>query len=337
MKKGLKLSNLVSVMIVILIMLAIVTVLFVTMSAKEDNSTDALKRTSGQSIYNFLILGRDSAAGLCDMIMIASINTGSGDVNFLQIPRDTYFNCSEGTYKKMNGAHNSLGSAKSFSQELAKALGIKIDYYLSFDLDTVAQIVDTVKGIKVNVPFDMDYDDPAQKLSIHLKKGEQELDGKTAIQFLRYRSGYVTGDLGRIDAQKLFLNSFAKRIIEIGNPFALYNVFKLICNKGETNLKEQDLISIGIKCAKTQGGEVYYMTAPGEAIQSDISGAWYYILSASSNVKILSERFGMSEIFDKDNKFVDKNVKSFFDIYNKTCEVKIYTADEIDSNEININ
>lgn len=337
MKKGFKLSNLVSVVIVVALMLAIVVMLFITMTSNEDYSTDALKRTSDQSIYNFLILGRDSAAGLCDMIMLGSINTDRGDVNFLQIPRDTYFNCTDGNYKKINGAYNSLGSAKAFSEELERALGIKIDYYLSFNLDTVAQIVDTVKGIKVKVPFDMDYEDPSQNLSIHLKKGEQELDGKEAIQFLRYRSGYVTGDLGRIDAQKLFLNSFAKRIIEIGNPFALYNVFRLICNKGETNLREQDLISIGLKCAKTHGGGVYYMTAPGEAVQSDISGAWYYILSASSNSKILSERFGMSEIFDKDDKFVDKNVKTFFDIYNKSCEVRIYTADEIDNNEININ
>ena len=183
----------------------------------------------------------------------------------------------------------------------------------------------------------MNYSDPSQNLSINLKAGEQELDGKSAVDFLRYRSGYVTGDLGRIDAQKLFLNAFAKRLIEIGNPFALYNVFKLICSKGETNIKEQDLISIGLKCAKTKGGKVYYLTAPGEAIQSDISGAWYYILSASSMSDILSGRFGGNEAFDKNNKFVDKNTKTFFDIYNKACEVRVYTADEIDNNEININ
>lgn len=336
MKKDFKLSDFLSVAIVIFIMLALLISLF-AIKPREENSTDALIRAKEQSVYNFLILGRDNAAGLCDVIMLGSVNTDSGDVNFMQIPRDTYFNCSEATYKKMNGAYNSLGSAKAFSQALSDALGVKIDYYLSLDLDTVALIVDTVKGIKINVPFDMNYSDPSQNLSINLKAGEQELDGKSAVDFLRYRSGYVTGDLGRIDAQKLFLNAFAKRLIEIGNPFALYNVFKLICSKGETNIKEQDLISIGLKCAKTKGGKVYYLTAPGEAIQSDISGAWYYILSASSMSDILSGRFGGNEAFDKNNKFVDKNTKTFFDIYNKACEVRVYTADEIDNNEININ
>ena len=47
-------------------------------------------------------------------------------------------------------------------------------------------------------------------------------NGNTAVQFLRYRSGYVTGDLGRIDAQKLFLNAFAKRISKTNTKITNY-------------------------------------------------------------------------------------------------------------------
>ena len=337
MKKHLKNSDFLCVGIILALMLTLVLGLFAFGPQEEEQVTDAIKRENDSSIYNFLVLGRDRVAGLCDVIILASINTDNGNISFMQIPRDTYFNSTEATYKKINGAYNSLGSSAAFRDALASALGIEIDYYLSLGLDTVSQMVDAISGIEVNIPTDMDYNDPEQNLSIHLKAGKQTLNGESAVQFIRYRSGYVTGDLGRIDAQKLFLNAFANKIADIGNPFALYNVFKLICTKGETNIKEKDLISIGIKCMKTKGGTLSYMTAPGEAIQSEKSGAWYYILSSSSMSDVLESRFDKKENFDKDNKFVDKSNKSFYDIYNKNCDIKIYTADDIENNKININ
>ena len=88
---------------------------------------------------------------------------------------------------------------------------------------------------------------------------------------------------------------------------------------------------------KAKGGTVSYVTSPGEAIQSEESGAWYYILSKSSMTEILRSRFYGVENFDEQTKFVDKDKKSFYDIYNKNCEVRIYTADDIENNKININ
>ena len=335
MKNKFKLGNLASALIVIAVMLALVLATYI-LNTNEDVPAD-MKCAKGQDVYNVLILGRDDAAGLCDVIMLGSINTSSGDICFMQIPRDTYFDYSNSTYKKINGIFNSLGSASAVSNAISQGLGIKIDYYLSLGLESVVQLVDAVGGIEIDIPRDMDYSDPSQNLSILFRAGKQTLKGKSAVEFLRYRSGYVTGDLGRIDAQKLFLNAFAKKMAGISNPFTLYNVFKLVCQKGETNIKESDLISIGLKCMKAKGGTVSYVTSPGEAIQSAESGAWYYILSKSAMSKLLTSRFYATGNFDERVKFVDKDKKSFYDIYNKNCEVRIYTADDIENNKININ
>jgi len=37
------------------------------------------------------------------------------------------------------------------------------------------------------VPVDMDYDDPLQGLSIHIKKGQHHFDGAMAEKFMRFR------------------------------------------------------------------------------------------------------------------------------------------------------
>lgn len=342
MKRKIRLGNFICVLIVIAIMLGLVIAFFAvnadkSETAEELEAADTINRKSDDGVYNVLFLGRDNAAGLCDVVILGTVNTNNGHISFMQIPRDTYFDYSDSTYKKINGAYNSLGSAAAVSNAVSSALGIKIDYYLCLGLDAVEKMVDAVGGIEVNVPADMDYDDPKQNLSIHLKAGNQTLNGKSAVEFLRYRAGYVTGDLGRIDAQKLFLNAFATRIAHIKNPITIYNVFKVICDNSESNLKLTDVISIAFKCMQLKTGRVFYMTAPGEAIQSSNSGAWYYILSAPSMSELLKARFDTEANFDKDNKFVDKNAKAFFDIYNKSCDIRIYTSDDIENNNININ
>lgn len=326
--------------IFLLVALLIVIVIAALSSGWGDDGdiADTLTNSDAQEIYNFLLLGKDTAAGLCDVLILTSVNVQNGDVCVMQMPRDTYFNYTDGTYKKINGAPNLLGTA-AFTESLAEAMGIRIDYYLSLDLETVARMVDLMSGIVVNIPTDMDYDDPAQGLSIHLKAGEQTLNGAEAVGFLRYRSGYVTGDLGRIDAQKLFMNAFAERLCEMKDPSVLYNLFKLVCS-GDSNINEQEIISIGMKCSKARDGKVSYLTAPGEAVQSEKSGAWYYVLSRSSMTDVLVGHFGLASAekhFDKDNKFVDNHNKSFYDIYNRHCDYNIYTADDIENNEININ
>ena len=328
------------VLFILTVMVCLSVVLFAGGSTQgNDDTTDTAIRTSEQEVCNFLLLGTDKAAGLSDVIMLVSVNLENGSINFMQIPRDTYFECGA-SYKKLNGAHKTLGGAKEFAASLGEVLGININYYLSLGLETVQKMVDFVSGIEVDIPFDMDYEDKSQNLSIHLKAGNQVLDGKSAVEFLRYRAGYVTGDLGRINAQKLFMNAYVKRIGQMGNPLALYNLCKLVLTNSETNIKESDIFSLCLKYAKVKGGPVSYMTAPGEAIKDENSGTWYYILSNSSMADLMNERFGCrtdKKDFDKYNKFVDKNEKSLYDIYNKHCEIKIYSADEVENNEVNIN
>lgn len=317
--------------------LLVAVFVFKPKNIQVEEATDTIKHKPEDNVYNVLLLGRDNTAGLCDVIILGSINTDSGDIMFMQIPRDTYFNCSVANYKKMNGAYNSLGGASTVADVLSNSLGIDIDYYLSLKLDAVEKIVNAVGGIDVDIPMDMEYSDPTQNLYIQFKAGNQTLNGEQAVEFVRYRSGYVTGDLGRIDAQKLFLNAFAKKVAEMANPFTFYNLFKIVCDNGETNITANDFASLGIKCMQAKTGKVSYLTAPGEAIQSTQSGAWYYILSAPSMNEILDARFDSKEKFDKENKFVDSNNEAFCDIYNKSYEIKIYTKDDIENNKININ
>lgn len=321
MKKA-DISRLITVLVVIAIMICIATF---TYSASFFGSASALENN-----VNVLILGRDNAAGLCDVIMLVNVNFDAREISIAQIPRDTYFNYTEKDYKKINGALNYFGSIESFTQNLAAALSLDIDYYLCLNLETIEAMVDMVEGIEIDVPQDMVYTDEAQGLSINIKAGKQTLNGKDAVGFLRYRTGYVRGDLDRIDAQKTFCKAFFQKVSENKSPIFIYNLYRLLTSKSQTNVNEKTILELSSKAYSGKSFKTSYMTFPGEAVQSEKSGAWYYVLSKTGTAQMLKNHFDMKKNekdFDNDNKFVDNRIKSFYDIYKKHCEYKIYGDD----------
>ena len=73
-------------------------------------------------------------------------------------------------------------------------------------------MLNAIGGVEVDVPQNMNYEDPYQDLYIHLKKGVQLLDGKKAEQLVRFRK-YPMGDVARVSVQQIFLKEFAKKIL----------------------------------------------------------------------------------------------------------------------------
>ena len=324
-----------SVVIIISVMIFSVVAIFAVNGIAYrpiKRAENTLAYPESKRTYTFLLTGKDRAAKLADVIMLASFDTEDHEICVLQIPRDTYFNYTDKDYKKINGALSNYGGVAEFSSKIGEALGTPVDFYVSLDLDAFVEVIDLIGGVEVNVPCDMEYNDPYQNFSVHLMRGKQTLDGKTAMQFVRFRSGYIRGDISRMDAQKIFLASLVKKLSETKNPVTLCNIFKTVMGNTETNLSEKDLIYFAYHFLQCDSYDMLFVTAPGEDIQSDVSGAWYYVLSRSAMDELLYEHFSVGNAkndFDKNLNFVDKNVKSFYDIYNKYCSYKIYRADEI--------
>ena len=103
-------------------------------------------------LINVLVMGTDRQAGLCDVMMLVSIDEGDNTVTAVQIPRDTYAQYTSASYKKLNGASNSLGGAEQTAEWLADAFGIRIDHYVCVGLDTVRRVVDAIGGVDVDIP-----------------------------------------------------------------------------------------------------------------------------------------------------------------------------------------
>ncbi len=266
-----------------------------------------------------LMLGCDRAASLTDSILLLSVTPQTGQVRILQLPRDTYANYTERDYRKLNGAYNTLG-ADGTREFLSRALGVRIDYTAVYDLDVVRAAVDAVGGVEVDIPQAMRYSDPIQGLEIDLAAGKQRLDGEAAEQFVRFRAGYPNADLGRLDAQKLFLEAFLRACRSL-SPARLSGVCLTVLPRVHTDMPTAGVLRLAFALLRAEAPALTAETAPGDAAKG-VSGAWYYILNREESARAISDMtdFSCTE-FDPDRVFDRPEHPEFHRIYTATRAV----------------
>ncbi|MDT0213509.1 LCP family protein [Rothia sp. ARF10] len=164
-------------------------------------------------------LGTGNAEGRrTDSIMLVHKPAGGGRSVIVSIPRDSYVPIPGHNRNKVNAAF-SIGGPQLLVQTLEQVTGLRIDGYLEIGFGGFADVVNSLGGVDICVPFDMD--DP--KAHIDLKKGCQVLDGKNALGFVRARYSDPRGDIGRADRQRQFLGAIMKGA---ATPSTVLNPFR---------------------------------------------------------------------------------------------------------------
>lgn len=290
--------------------------------------------------YVFLAAGEDAISGLTDVIMLVSMDTVSGKVCVLQLPRDTFLRYTNRSYKKLNGASHALGGLRGLADIIEQSLGIHVDYTLEFTLETFSQLVDLIGGVPMNIPCDMDYDDPSQGLYIHLAAGEHLLCGAEAVQFVRFRSGYIRGDIGRADAQKLFLAALARKVTTGVSVLRLPAIIGAVIGQVETDMSFSECLNLARAAMKLETSDIVMLTLPGrDARTGGDSGAWYYIMNRKATADVLVRHFELSPDFalDAARLFSDSAYPHFDEIYDAAyITAREYSADDINQNGIGI-
>ena len=115
-------------------------------------------KSLGQSKYwTVAVFGVDSrdgnlgAGALSDVIMLASINRKTGDVNLTSVYRDTYLQIDdEGKYHKINEAYFK-GGPKQAIAALNRNFDLDIDDYVTFNWKAVAEGLNVLGGVDLDI------------------------------------------------------------------------------------------------------------------------------------------------------------------------------------------
>ena len=283
-----------------------------------------------EEYLRLLVAGVDETGELCDVLILFSVNRQTGELWGLQLPRDTYARYSEGSYRKLNGAASALGGMTGLRDFLEESLSLEIDGYLRLSPDTLRQGVDALGGLEVCLDRDMDYEDPAQGLSIHLSAGTQTLDGNMAEQFVRYRAGYARGDLDRMDAQKQFLSALYEKVKEDLTPIGAVRIAASLWDTVQTDLTLSEIGDLASLLFRIDPTRVFLVTAPGEDAVAKKSGASYFVLSYPSMDRLLRDHFGgEAGGFDPHRVFLNENYEEFQRIYRENIACEPYSLGQL--------
>ncbi len=324
----------------------------------NEKAPDVPIYTAREDVYNFLLIGHDRAARLADVIMLLNYDVSADRVSIMQIPRDTYINAGSNVPKinvlfaayynhaAADGEKNPTKvAAEKLAETLEQNLCIQIQYTAVMNLDGFAGIVDAVGGVDVDIPSDMDYDDPVQDLHIHLKAGPTHLTGAAAEGFVRFRDGFVQADIGRVNAQKIFMAAFIDKVkssVSITNIPVLTALANEVVSNLTTDITAADVVYFGKNALSVDLSQITLMTVPGDSVKSD--SAWYYVVNRADTLAAVNAYFNIYDnditdaIFDKNCIFNDAESEAVSTAYyaEKSALDNEFKADEVLENSIDI-
>jgi len=249
--------------------------------------------TRKEHFHTILLGGLDDENGGSDTNLLLSLDSGSGTMNIVSLPRDTLLNVSW-SVKKLNNAYHHGGFGQTM-EEVSKLLGIPIDHYVTVDLQAFVELVNAIGGVDFDIPVDMDYDDDYQDLHIHFDAGPRHLDGQEALEVVRWRqnndgTGYATADIGRIDTQQAFLKAVAKQTLQLSNMDKVGDMAAIFQKWVKTDLKLSNLIWFGEQALKIGPDNIAFHTLPGDGA-GYYKGGSYYILDPEATLEMINTYF----------------------------------------------
>lgn len=189
-------------------------------SVVENTNIDLAAKEAMTGYWTVAVFGVDSRDGNvgkgsnADVQIIANADMATGDVTLVSVYRDTYLNLGKGTrYAKINEAYADGGPEQAVAA-LNKNLDLNIQNYITFNWKAVADAIDMLGGVDIDVTKSEFYymnayiTETCLKAGItknpaahYLKQaGQQHLDGVQAVAYARLR--YMDNDFERTRRQR---------------------------------------------------------------------------------------------------------------------------------------
>ncbi len=283
-------------------------------TVKNDTMNDIIQPLiQSKEPFNVLLLGGDKVSNSSDTMMLANFDPETFKINIMSIPRDTrvFINNKE---RKINFAYAS-GGVDLAVQTVSELLDVNIKYYVFVDTSAFRKVIDILGGVDYYVPVNMDYDDPLQNLHIHLKKGQQTLNGSQAEQYVRFRKPnkwtkelrqyYDGSDLKRNEAQQNFMRELMRQKLNLQYLPKLTSVIETVFENVTTNFTLNEIVKMTGYVSKFKVDNVNFIPMPGTTY--DVS-PWYYICDVSATREIMAESFKCDDSYIS----ADSDKKAFY-------------------------
>ncbi|MFD0962167.1 LCP family protein [Paenibacillus chungangensis] len=224
-----------------------------------------VKESVKKKPVSMVIMGIDSRSGggglNTDVLMVASFDPESKSASIVSIPRDTLIQVEGYRGRKANrfyadffmAARNegrskeeaAIEAKEEFRSVLGKLFGIDIKYATVVNFKGFEDTVDLLGGIDVYVDMRMKYTDSHDGTNIDLQKGQQQLNGKQTLDFVRYRQSNdgtnMSSDFDRNRRQSEVVGALVDKLMTIGGVSKIGSIIEKMSENVQTDMPEKEI------------------------------------------------------------------------------------------------
>ncbi|MEE0945833.1 MAG: LCP family protein [Acutalibacteraceae bacterium] len=242
------------------------------------NSSDlGIENVIDENIFNIALFGVDSRkkgtfTGLSDSIMILSVNKNENTVKLVSIMRDSLVpienNKGKISYNKINSAY-SIGGPALAVKTLNSVFGLDISAYATVNFFGMADIIDAVGGIEIDVTK-AEINDKMYGLNVYIAEqynaigkdpspyyintaGTQKVNGMQAVAYARLRrpvNAYGNkDDFGRTERQRVVLKKIMDKALAM-DVTTYPSLVKKLTPYVKTSLSNSQMLSLAGQLAK---------------------------------------------------------------------------------------
>jgi len=240
----------------------------ISIAVDEDESGTKISIPVKESVkekpVTMLLLGIDQRKGggglNTDVIMVAALNPSTKKGAVVAMSRDTRISY-EGKTRKANafyanyyvaaqreGANQveAMRKAKESAKQLfGEFYEIPLQYAVSVNFQGFRDVVDVLGGVDVNVDMRMRWTDSHDGTDIDLYPGQQTLDGKKTLDFVRFRQSKenpnASSDFERNSRQTIVIKAILKKMISLGGVTKIGNVIDEVSEDVHTDMPSEEI------------------------------------------------------------------------------------------------
>ena len=241
----------------------------ITTSEKETTKEEAKLLGTGADItkpFTVLLMGIDSTTqGLKnsdsfngDTLILVTFNPTTMTATMLNLHRDSYvpIMCVNNQVENKINSAAARGTNCTIST-IENYTGVKIDYYAKINFTGLVDLVDTLGGIEVDVPYALCEQDSQRRFGsymVYIEEGKQTLSGEQALAFARNRKSnsgicpekythvYRSVELRGKNQQTVILQTLekAKKFNDISK---IYDILDVVSDNVDTNMTKDTILS----------------------------------------------------------------------------------------------
>lgn len=193
---------------------------------------------SGIDVY-----GEIGQTSRSDVNMLVTVNPVTKEVLMTTTPRDYYVtlpNVSGDSRDKLT--HAGIYGINCSMDTLSQIYGIRIDYYVRVNFDTLKKIVNALGGVDVYSEYE--FTTHYKNGGYEIKKGYNHMDGKTALAFARERYNVPGGDEQRGRDQQAVLKAILEKAMSPSILTGYMGLMDSLSGSFETNMSMNQIASV---------------------------------------------------------------------------------------------